>query len=254
MSASQKGAFASRNADAARQPGLLGAARTSVCAKRGTMKLRIQAPPSAEIGKRAGAELARAVTAGVAAATEGLKLQLRQQVGQAGLGERLGRAIGSALYPRAGRASLRAAGLVFPRGAGAEKIFRAFNEGSVIRASGAGWLAIPTENVPPLGRSAKVSPRAVEAFFGRPLRYVPPLAAGGRAALLVMDGVVRSRRGRSSRRATPGRVRQGRTVQPLVMFILVPEARMGKRLDFEALAGLWADRIPSLIERALPSS
>jgi len=225
-----------------------------------SVRIRLDFAGFGDFVKRAADDASRAVQAGVSAATEGLKHELRQAVIRAGLGPRLANAIGSEVYPRAGRHSLRAAGMVFPRGEGARKIFDAFNQGSTIASPGGAWLAIPVlENMPVLGRDAKPTPGAVEAFFGRRLRFVPPRAAHRRgSALLVLDNLVRGRNGRGVRNATPRRVKGGRGVAPrnaednVVMFILVPAARMPKRLDFESVARRWGDRVPELIDRSTP--
>ncbi len=203
-------------------------------------------------------ELKRGVTVAVAGGTAGLKQALRRQVDAAGLGTRLGNAIGSATYPQGNRASLRAAGTIFPRGAQVERIFTAFNEGATIRPTGQGtasWLALPTDNVPPLGGSQRISPAAVEAYYGRSLRYVAPPSGRGRFAFLVMDFVVKAKRaGRTGRyrTASRGRLAQGRRREDAVaMFVLVPQVTLRQRLDFRRLAEDWAARIPDLIAREL---
>ena len=63
---------------------------------------------------------ADATRVAISAAADGLKLELRQQVQAAGLGERVANAIGSKVYPRSGK-SLHPAALVYPRGRLAER-------------------------------------------------------------------------------------------------------------------------------------
>jgi hypothetical protein len=220
------------------------------------MKARLtESEPFVRYAGRPLADLRRAVRIGVTAGTNGLKLEFRQMVGRA-FGERLANAIGSEVYPKDGRPSLGTAGEVFARGEGAEKIFKAFSEGVPIRAAGGGWLALPVaENMPVLGRGVPKSPRAVEAYFGRPLRYVPPkvIGAGADLALLVLDRVVKAR-GKGVKNATRRRVAQSREVKSVVMFILVPVVHPGKRLDFDKLARIWSARMPDLIDQAFPGN
>lgn len=182
--------------------------------------------------------LGLATRAGVAAAAEGLKNEIRQQIEAAGLGTRLGNAVGANVYPRQG-GSVGAAGYVFPRGKKAVEIFDSFNSGTTIRAKNGLWLAIPTKNAFLGGRGGhRPTPGEFEKATGIRLRVVKPRrSAKGRYQLLVGD----------SRRAS-----RGRAAASVVFFILVPSVRLGKRLSFDALAEKWAARVPGLIDAALP--
>lgn len=195
---------------------------------------------------------ARAVRAGVGAAAEGLKTELRQNVEAAGLGQRLGNAIGANIYPRQESGSLAAAGYVFPRSPSAAKIFDAFNAGTPIRGKNGNWLAFPTSNAYLGGKGGRrPTPGEFEQRTGIKLRpIVPRSSKKGRYQLLVGESVHGRRSGR--RAATKGRLRQGRAVETLVFFVLVRETRPGRRLDFDAIAQRWADRIPELIAAATP--
>lgn len=199
----------------------------------------------------AGRRLAHATKAGVAAATEGLKLELRQHIA-AVLGPRAGNMIGARVYPERG-GSPTAAGQIYPRSGNAEQILRAFTEGvTITRRDGIGYLALPTDKVPPLGEGVRATPKAVETYFGRPLRFVPPHVFNNRFGLYVLDNVVRAKNGRGVRNATRGRRRQGRQAESVVMFILVPRVQMPKKLSPEPIGETWASRVPDLIERAMP--
>lgn len=182
--------------------------------------------------------LGLATRAGVAAAAEGLKNEIRQQIEAAGLGTRLGNAVGANVYPRQG-GSVGAAGYVFPRGKKAVEIFDAFNSGTTIHGKNGNWLAIPTKNAFLGGRGGqRPTPREFEQRTGIKLRVVTPRnSTRGRYQLLVGD----SRRGS-----------RGRKSASIVFFILVPAVRLGKRLSFDALATKWASRVPDLIDAALP--
>lgn len=206
------------------------------------MRLRTEVPPFRRFVDDTRRGMAVDVQAKVEAGGRGFQLTLRQQTFRAGLGERLGNAIRLRVYPGRGRASLGAAALVYPSGEGAREIFDGFHRSSPIRGKdGSTWLALPTKNAPRMGLRRKVTPAMVEAYYGRALRVVPPGIArpGSKVGLLVMDRASHSPMGsknRSFRRSTRG----------AVMFILVPEIHLGRRLDFDAAARLWAARIPNL--------
>ncbi len=193
----------------------------------------------------------RATAAGVRDAGEGLKGELRGQVVAAGLGARLARTWRSRAYPNRG---LDAASLVWSK---APQIVRVFDEGAVIRSRKGFWLAIPTPAAPKRGPTGRrITPGAVERMFGRRLRFV--YRSEG-PSLLVMDGMV-ARGGRRggfrvalTRKASGSRGSYVSTagLATLVMFLLVPQVRMPKRLDVARAAEAWAARLPALIDRAL---
>jgi hypothetical protein len=196
--------------------------------------------------------IALAVRAGVEQATVGLKGDLREQIVAAALGQRLGNAVGSDVYPKKSTETLHPAGRVFPRGKLAEEIFDSFNTGATIRGKSGNWLAIPTRNAYLGGRGGKrPSPGEFEQRTGIKLRLAVPRRSGkGRYQFLVGDSVASRQPGRKA--ATARRVKQGRKVETLIFFVLVKQTTPGRRLDFAALAQRWADRIPGLIERATP--
>lgn len=196
--------------------------------------------------------LALSVRAGVEQATLGLKADMREQIMAAGLGQRLGNAVGSEVYPKKGTETLHPAGRVFPRGKLAEQIFDSFNTGATIRGKSGNWLAIPTRNAYLGGRGGKrPTPAEFEQRTGIRLRLAVPRRSGkGRYQFLVGDSVAGRQPGRKA--ATAGRVKQGRKVETLIFFVLIKQTMLGRRLDFAALAQRWADRIPEFIERATP--
>lgn len=115
-------------------------------------------------------------------------------------------------------------------------ILAAITEGATIQSPNGAWLAIPTAAVPRHGgRSGKrMTPVEVEAHYNRELIYRP--ARGGNAGLLVLD-LTRGKGGRGWRPDTARRRAQGRTAQPVVMFVLVKSASLPRRLDGAALVG-----------------
>ena len=189
----------------------------------------------------------RGVGAGVKKAGDGLKGGLRKQVISAGLGSRLARTWRSRAYPNKG---YDAAALVWSK---APQIIRTFDEGAVIRSKSGLWLAIPTPAAPKRGVGGKrINPgNFPEHRFG-PLRFV---YRRGRPSLLVVDSVRINKSGRVGRRAKggaftkTGRMKQGITT--VVMFIMVPQVRLKKRLDVVLEAKRWERKLPGLIGRQM---
>jgi hypothetical protein len=181
-----------------------------------------------------------AVTAGVRQAGQALKAELRQQVTSAGLGGRLANAWRDRHYPNQ---KVDAASLVWTK---APQIIRAFAEGVTIRSRRGRWLAIPTENAPRRGTDGKrISPSTFpEHRLGR-LRLV---ARPGKVPLLVVDGLRAStgRRG-GFRRASQRALRTGEGVVTVVMFVLVPQVTLRKRLDVDGAARRWQGQLPRLV-------
>lgn len=203
----------------------------------------------------AGAEedIARSVTAGMREISVGLKDELREDVRKAGLGDRLANAWRGTLYPRSG-ASVEAAAYVYSN---APKIIDAFDRGVTITARNRRFLAIPTPDAGlrqtaqrrSRGSSTGLTPAAWERETGVKLRFVPGKSGGG---VLVADAFYRRQAARFQRRKSfrpikEGGPNKGRTF--VVIFVLVRQARMRKRLDIDATAKRWADQIPSAVAR-----
>jgi Family of unknown function (DUF6441) len=191
-----------------------------------------------------------AVASGTREAGRGLKAELRRQVASAGLGQRLANSWRDRHYPNR---KIDAASLVYTK---APQIIRAFDEGAVIRSKRGRFLAIPTENAPRKGTDGKrVSPSTFPEHRFGPLRFVPRQSG---PSLLVVDGLRGSlsrKTGqlRGFRRAT-GRARQsGQGLTTVVMFLLVPQVKLPKRLDVARAAEHWAAQLPALIEQQLRS-
>jgi len=192
----------------------------------------------------------KAVATGVKEAGDGLKGSLRKQVVSAGLGPRLARTWRSRTYPNKGH---DAASLVWSK---APRIVRVFDEGAVIRSKSGLWLAIPTPSAPKRGVGGKrISPSNFpEHRFGK-LRFV--YRRNG-PSLLVVDGVQASlsrKTGelRGFRKASEQARRTGSGLTTVVMFLLVPQVRIPKRLDVRRAAERWSRRLPALIGRHMRS-
>ena len=205
---------------------------------------------AASLRREADALIAAAV-GGVADATAALEQTLRGQVLAAGLGPRLANTWRSRVFPPT---ATKAAGGVWTV---APLIIEGFDEGATIVArNGSRWLAIPTANVPPRSWGTKapgghprrlMTPVEVEAAFNRDLRMVQP--PGRPVAYLIMDQLVAARSGRGLRQATSRRLAQGRSAQPILMFVLVPQVTLSKRLDITGAVAAVEAEFPGMIER-----
>jgi hypothetical protein len=136
------------------------------------------------------------------------------------------------------------------------QIVRAFDEGALIRSRRGRFLAIPTENAPRKGTDGKrIRPSTFPEHRFGPLRFVPRSIG---PSLLVVEGLRASfsrKTGalRGFRRAT-NRARQGgQGVTTVVMFLLVPQVKLPKRLDVTRAAKRWSAQLPALIEQQLRS-
>ena len=209
--------------------------------------MRLQAAIQGDLNALLQAELGaaeRAVTAGVRAATDGLKTELRRQITGAGLGSRLANTWRGEIYPKSGQ-SIGAAGYVWSK---APRLVRLYAEGAIIRSKRGLFLAIPT---PAAGRYGdarqKITPGSWERIHGLRLRFV---FRRGSPSLLVADNVRLTKRGRAT--ANIGRRQgveftrlSGRTTVPL--FILVPQVTVRRRLDVDGAAQKWIAALPRLV-------
>jgi hypothetical protein len=152
-----------------------------------------------------------------------VKSEWRAQVSGAGLGSRLVNSVRSEAYPK-GTDSMNAAAMVWTK---APKLIGAFEEGPLIRAKGGRFLAIPTKAAGTYGRyGRKITPLQWQQKNGVKLRFVSPHRG---SYLLVADGVRRGTGGGISsegRRRNPG--------QSVVIFTLVPQVKLAKRLNLDA--------------------
>lgn len=192
-------------------------------------------------------ETAKALTRATERTARQIRDDLRGAIQAAGLGN-LGRALDYAGYPGNQRFSLRPAADVFVRGKepSAKKwdgIIHAFANGATIKSRN-GWLAIPTKNCPKGRRGRYLSPNEVAERFG-PLQTV----AKGKSILLFADVVA----GKSSgyRRNTSIRASQGRIGKLVLMFVLVKDATVTKRLDIDSVVRRWETRFQGVIENAV---
>jgi hypothetical protein len=190
----------------------------------------------------------RAVATGTRDAGRGLRTELRRQVASAGLGQRLANSWRDRHYPNQ---RLDAASLVYTK---APQIIRAFDQGAVVRSKRGRFLAIPTENAPRKGTDGKrIRPSTFPEHRFGPLRFVPRRSG---PSLLVVDGL-RASFGRQTgqlrgfRRATDRARARGDGLTTVVMFVLVPQVKLRKRLEVARAAERWSAQLPALIEQQL---
>ena len=201
--------------------------------------------------RQEGEALIAAAAEGVADATASLEQTLRRQVVGAGLGQRLAGTWRSQIFPPT---ATKAAGEVWTM---APLIIQGFDEGpTIVARNGSRWLAIPTANVPPRSWGSKapgghprrlMTPVEVEAAFNRDLRMIQP--PGSPVAYLIMDQLVTARSGRGFRQATSRRLAQGRSAGAVLMFVLVPQVTLSKRLDIAGAVAAAEAEFVGLIER-----
>ena len=182
-----------------------------------------------------------AVTAGMRQAADGLKADLRRQVTEAGMGQRLANTWRAELYPK-GQKSIKAAGFVFTR---APTIIRAFDQGALIKSKHGFWLAIPTPAAGTGARGKRMTPGLWEQMHGSRLRFI---YRRGAPSLLVAENM-RARTGKRGgfAKGSASALRSGRGMTTVVMFILVPQVSLKKRLDVDGVAERWASALPELI-------
>ena len=138
----------------------------------------------------------------------------------------------------------------------APQIVRAFDDGGVIRSRRGRFLAIPTENAPRKGTDGRrISPSTFPEHRFGPLRFVPRRSG---PSLLGVDGLHTSHSRqtgqlRGFRRATDRARRSGQGLTTVVMFLLVPQVKLSKRLDVAQVAERWSAQLPVLIEQQFRS-
>ncbi|MCC5960545.1 MAG: hypothetical protein JJU08_14530 [Rhodobacteraceae bacterium] len=188
----------------------------------------------------------KAMREGLNAAAKSLQADWRRQVEAAGLGSRLARTIRANTYPR--KPSSNAASLVWTR---APKLIDAFDRGALIKSGEGLYLAIPTELAGTRGLGRKrITPRGWEQRTGVPLR---PIYRPGQPMLLVADNMRMNTRGRAvlnRRKTRKDGVQTGAITA--VIFILLPQVQLKKRLDLAPAADRWAARIPGLVVSSWP--
>lgn len=186
-----------------------------------------------------------AALAGVTAATQGLKAELRDGIARAGLGRRLGNTWRSRMYPNNDR-PINPGGYIWST---APMIIEVFAKGAKITPTSGKYLAVPLPAAGKRGPGGKrITPEAWERANGQKLRFVQ---RRGRPSLLVADNARLNKRGTAAGRKGKGMTKRGMTIP---IFVLMPQVTIKKRLDIESAVDKWGGRIPTLIEAAWHTS
>jgi hypothetical protein len=134
--------------------------------------------------------------------------------------------------------------------ASAADIVRAHTEGPIIQSRNGLYLALPTSNTPRKGRRF-MTPVEVEAQFNQDLIF---FAGKGRQMLAFVD-VVAAKSGRGFRKATRRRTRDGREKHLVLMFVMVRQVTLRKKLNWPAifrdLERGWAELFPAEVADSL---
>lgn len=217
------------------------------------MAYGVTGPRGRDIARGLEEDLARIQTAAVRENTMLFRDDLRAETIAGLTSFRLSRAWRMKIYPTM-TDSLDPAGWVWIRGprpgsvssgTAAAVLIDAFEKGVAITARRGGWLAIPTDAAgkrAPLpgnalrgrgSQQARVTPEGFERRTGLKLRFVPK---GPGKALLVVDGAQRERKsGRASVYRPKGRGSKlyGPSGRTIVVFVLLRQVRLPKRLDLQ---------------------
>jgi hypothetical protein len=214
--------------------------------------------------------MSRALRGAVDRTATALQAGLRAQVHAAGLGAGLANAWRRELYPRAGRRSLRPAALVYSK---ATALHEAFDQGPVILPRRGAFLLIPSEAAIRLGVTATTVSRKGGPIPGRARRRLSSLeAAADRLGVPVVAAVPHRReaasRGGGSDRdrgfilLVPTRRNRAnlaalyfarRDARPVLLFTLVRQTRVPRRLDIARAAAAAEAAFPQAIAAALAS-
>lgn len=209
-------------------------------------RFKVSVTPSiAEVVADIHTDFEDAAMATMSEVSTGLKKALREQVVAAGLGDRLANTWRGKVYPDRGRKSVAPAAFVFSK---APNIVDAFsNAPLIVPVNGSRYLAIPTENVPHKGRGKIMTPLDVEMAFNQDLKF----STTKDGKLFAFIEAVLSRKGTSWRPPTRGRRKQGRNVQAVIMFFLIPRAQMPKLFDLDAATAEWSDQAQIILDQNL---
>jgi hypothetical protein len=194
----------------------------------------------------------RGMTLGTREAGRGLQNALREQVRLAGLGPKVEKTWQGKAFPAGSEYSMSPAYIVFSK---APKLIDAYDKGVTIRAKKGMFLAIPTEDAPEVrmrGRTrVQVTPATWPAKTYGELRFV---AGKHGYSFLVAPGLRRSYRKkdgafRGFKKASDAWTRANKRTEDVVMFILIPQARLKKKLDVKREYQKWSSMHMDLIQK-----
>jgi hypothetical protein len=214
--------------------------------------VRIQAALIGRLDEYLAAEAKAADTGvreGVRAAGEALKERWRGQIVQSALGQRLANTVRHKHYPNRG---INAASVVYSRAA---KIVDAFDRGVTIRSTNGFFLAVPDDAAGRGLGGARISPGEFEQRTGIRLRFI---YRRGAPSLLVGDDLRINTRGRAVRGTR--RRKGGGEFTPLtgrttvVLFVLLPQVTITKRLDLARDVEAIEEALPGFIRTHWPET
>jgi hypothetical protein len=177
------------------------------------------------------------------------KVLLRQDVLQAGLGDKVADAWRADIYPKSASVHTHAPAVqVYSK---APNIVTGFGHDTLIRHHDGLYLALPTKDTPRLGRRY-ASPVEVEAIFNQDLIFFP---GRGQQKLAFIDAV-KAKSGKKWRRATSARTgKQKRKAELVLMFVMVRQVHLRKRLDwqdiFVQLGSEWRELFAKEVSEAI---
>lgn len=179
--------------------------------------------------------------AGAAMHKAGMKVKTdwREQIVSAGLGTRLSKTIRSQTFP-ANRESLNAASLVWSK---APHIISAHDEGALIKSTDGFFLAIPQPAAGKLRGGKSPTPYEWEQRTGLQLRLIYRRKG---LSLLVADKARLDGQGLAKK---SNAVKTGRNQVTAIVFVLVPQSRLRKRLDLQRAVKSIDGRLPGQIVR-----
>lgn len=198
--------------------------------------------------KKGMAELARvprvAATKGMRLTAKDAKYILRAQVTGAGLGVKVANTVRADAYPTGAKVSLRPAATIYFK---APQIIQGFNDGSLVRPKGGNlFLALPTKDTPYGRGGGHIKMADAVKRFGE-----PTIIARGNNRLVFFT-VASSKDGLGYRKATKGRAKKGRAASQVLMFILIPQAQLPRKLDIRAGIEQAAGRLKTNIALSWP--
>ena len=176
----------------------------------------------------------KAVPAAMREAGTSLKYAWRGQITGAGLGTRLANSIRLASFPKSVE-SLNAAALVWSN---APVIIGAHDTGPLIRSKDGFWLAIPTLAAGKSTKGGRITPGEWERRTGLRLRFIYRRRG---PSLLVAEGRLNSKG-----RAVASKSKTGRGLASMLIFLLVPQVKLRKRLDLAGDVERAQARVPGM--------
>lgn len=183
----------------------------------------------------------RAVSFGIRETTNHLKLDLREQVTSAGLGQRLSKTWRGATYPK-GRMSINAAGFVWSK---APQIITAYDRGAVIRSKTGAYIPVPLPAAGKLAGRRKMTPKNWELKNKQKLVFIK---RKGHNPILVAENM-RARKGKRGgySKASKRSLKTGKDLTTVPLFVLVPQVSLRKRFDVKSAVTKWGNNLSSLV-------